>query len=56
MDEYENASDSTRFNRELDSNDTDEMDSHSAKHDDPRISISHGIVTSGEIEKSQTNV
>jgi hypothetical protein len=39
MDEDENASDSIRFNRELDSNEMDESELHDEKHDDPRISM-----------------
>jgi hypothetical protein len=33
-----------RFNREFDSNEIDESDLQSEKHDDPRISISEQIV------------
>jgi hypothetical protein len=43
MDDDENALDSIRFNREFDSNEIDESDLQSAKHDDPRISTLHGI-------------
>jgi hypothetical protein len=42
-DEYENANDSIRFNRESDSNEMDESDLHDEKHDDPRISTFRGI-------------
>jgi hypothetical protein len=34
------ARDSMRLNREFDSNEMDESDLHSEKHDEPRISIS----------------
>jgi hypothetical protein len=34
----ENARDSMRFNREFDSNEINEKDSHEQKHFDPRIS------------------
>jgi hypothetical protein len=37
-DEYENAYDSIRCNREFDSNEIDESDSQHEKHEDPRIS------------------
>jgi hypothetical protein len=43
-DEYENAFDSIRVNREGDSNEIDESDSQPEKHFDPRISISEQIV------------
>jgi hypothetical protein len=36
--------DSMRFNRQFDSNEMDESDSHLEKHDEPRISIAYGIV------------
>jgi hypothetical protein len=42
-DEYENASDSIRINREFDSNEIDESDLQSQKHDDPRISTDNGM-------------
>jgi hypothetical protein len=42
-DEHENASDSIRVNREFDSNEIDESDSHRSKHDDPKISTFRGI-------------
>jgi hypothetical protein len=42
-DEYENADDSIRSNREFDSNEIDESDLQSEKHDDPRISTFRGI-------------
>jgi hypothetical protein len=42
-DEYVNASDSIRVNRESDSNVTDESDLHSEKHDEQRISTFRGI-------------
>jgi hypothetical protein len=42
-DERENAEDSIRFNRELDSNEIDESDLQLEKHDDPRISTLLGI-------------
>jgi hypothetical protein len=43
-DEYENAFDSIRVNREGDSNEIDDNDLHCEKHFDPRISISEQIV------------
>jgi hypothetical protein len=43
MDDSENARDSIRVNREFDSNETDEMDSHPAKHFEQRISTFRGI-------------
>jgi hypothetical protein len=43
MDEYENASDSIRVNREFDSNEIDVSDSQYEKHDEPRISTPRGI-------------
>jgi hypothetical protein len=42
-DEYENAYDSIRVNREFDSNEIDESYSQHVKHDDPRISTFRGI-------------
>jgi hypothetical protein len=42
-DEYENAADSIRVNREFDSNVIDESDSQFEKHLDPRISTFLGI-------------
>jgi hypothetical protein len=42
-DEYENADDSIRVNRESVSNVIDESDSHPRKHDDPMISTFRGI-------------
>jgi hypothetical protein len=41
--ENENAFDSIRFNPEFDSNEIDESDSHSSKHDEQRISTLRGI-------------
>jgi hypothetical protein len=38
----ENASDSIRFKCEFDSNEIDETDLHSKKHDEPRISTLGG--------------
>jgi hypothetical protein len=49
--EYENAQDSIRVNRGFDSNVTDSRHLHPEKQDEPRISISHGIITSRELEK-----
>jgi hypothetical protein len=40
----EKTPDSMGFNCEIDSNEIDESDLHSTKHDDPRISTLHGIV------------
>jgi hypothetical protein len=42
-DENKNADDSIRFNREFDSNEIDENNSHSKKHPKPRISTFLGI-------------
>jgi hypothetical protein len=39
----ENADDSIRFNREFVSNEIDESNRQSEKHDDPRISTFRGI-------------
>jgi hypothetical protein len=55
-DEFENAYDSIRVNRELDSNEIDESDIHCEKLDEPRISISHPISISDELEKLRINV
>jgi hypothetical protein len=43
--EFENAFDSIRFNDDGDSNEIDESDSQSSKHDDPRILMKFGITT-----------
>jgi hypothetical protein len=43
-DEYENAFDSIGSNREFDSNEIDQSESHPEKHDEPRSSISKGIM------------
>jgi hypothetical protein len=56
MDEDENALDSIRVNREFDSNEIDESDSQSEKHDEPRISISHGISICDDFEKLRINL
>jgi hypothetical protein len=42
-DEHENVLDSIRMNREFDSNEIDESDLQSRKHDDPRISTVRGM-------------
>jgi hypothetical protein len=42
-DEYENADDSIRINREFDSNEIDERDLQQKKDDDPRIATFRGI-------------
>jgi hypothetical protein len=42
-DEYENANDSIRLNREFDSNEMDESDSQCEKHSEQRISALDGI-------------
>jgi hypothetical protein len=44
-DDFPNASDSIRINRESDSNEIDESDSQSKKRDDPRIPVSKEIVS-----------
>jgi hypothetical protein len=44
MDEYENADDSIRVNRELDSNEIDKSDLQSEKHSEQRISTLDGII------------
>jgi hypothetical protein len=43
MDEYENASDSIRVNREFDSNEIDESDLQFQRQDEQRISTPRGI-------------
>jgi hypothetical protein len=43
-DEEANASDSIRANREFDSNENDESDSHAKKHDEQRISTLRGMI------------
>jgi hypothetical protein len=43
MFEFENARNLIRFNDDRDSNETDESDSHSEKHDDPMFLIKCGI-------------
>jgi hypothetical protein len=40
---YKNRDDSSRVNREFDSNEIDESDSQSEKHDEQRISTFDGI-------------
>jgi hypothetical protein len=52
----ENASASIRINREFDSNDTEESQSHPEKQPEPRISISQGIVTSANVAKFRINL
>jgi hypothetical protein len=42
-DDPSNAFDSIRTNREFDSNESDESDSHSRKEDDPRVSTLRGF-------------
>jgi hypothetical protein len=54
--EWENASDSIRVNRELDSNETDLGDLHRKKHSEPRISISRGIITAVKLERFRINL
>jgi hypothetical protein len=44
-DEFENANDSIRVNREFDSNEIDENDLQHKKHDEQRISTLRGIKT-----------
>jgi hypothetical protein len=56
MDEYENAWDSIRVNREFDSNEIDDSDLQNEKHDEPRISISHGISRCDDFEKLRINL
>jgi hypothetical protein len=46
-DEYENASDSIRINREFNSNEMDESDLHDRKHNEPRVSTLLGITIDG---------
>jgi hypothetical protein len=43
MDENENVLESIHVNREFDSNEIDESDSHDEKQDEPRISTHRGI-------------
>jgi hypothetical protein len=54
-DEYENAEDSIRVNREFDSNEIDESDLHHGKHDDRRISISETLLIVDDDEKLRFN-
>jgi hypothetical protein len=49
-DEYGNARDSIRDNRERDSNVIDESDLQDEKHDDPRISTLDGITVASSHE------
>jgi hypothetical protein len=46
---------SIHFNRECDSNESDESDSQYEKHEDPRISISDEIVRFDDDEKFRIN-
>jgi hypothetical protein len=55
-DEDENASDSIRVNRELDSNEIDVSDLHFEKHDEPRTSMSNGISRCDDVEKLRINL
>jgi hypothetical protein len=57
-DDDENASDSIRVNRELDSNEIDKKNLHEEKHDDPIISTFRGISIdlSDEDEKALDSV
>jgi hypothetical protein len=55
-DEYENAFDSIRVNRESDSNVIDEDESQERKQFDPRISIFLEISISDESEKFRINL
>jgi hypothetical protein len=55
-DEDENADDSIRVNRDLDSNEMDESDLQHEKHDEPRISISFEISTINDCEKLRINL
>jgi hypothetical protein len=55
-DEYKNAFDSIRLNREFDSNVIDESDSQNAKQYDPKISISCAISISDEFEIFRINL
>jgi hypothetical protein len=48
--EYENASDSIRFNDDGDSNEIDERDLQFKKHDEPINSTRHGITTDSRAE------
>jgi hypothetical protein len=54
--EFENARDSIRVKRELDSNETDSSDLHEEKQKEQRISISHGMITDGERERLRINL
>jgi hypothetical protein len=55
-DDDENANDSIRVNRELDSNEIDENDLHREKQEQPRMLISHRIWTVDDLEKLQINL
>jgi hypothetical protein len=55
-DEDENASDSIRVKRELDSNVIDESDLQFEKHFDPRISILLPISIADDFEKCRINL
>jgi hypothetical protein len=48
--------DSMRLNRDFDSNETDKSGPHEEKQSEPRISISRGIVTEGELERLRINL
>jgi hypothetical protein len=53
--ESANAYDSSRFNREFDSNDIDESNSHPERDDDPMISIFRPISIRDNDEKLRIN-
>jgi hypothetical protein len=55
-DESENADDSIRVSRGFDSNDMGENELQSDKYDEPRISMSFGIVTFDDLEKLRINL
>jgi hypothetical protein len=55
-DDYENGDDSSRVNRELDSNEMDESDRQFEKHNEQRTSVSFGIITCDDLEKLRLNL
>jgi hypothetical protein len=54
-DDHENACDSIRVNRDLDSNEIDESDLQYEKLDEQTISISFGTITFDDLEKLRIN-
>jgi hypothetical protein len=54
-DDYQNADDSMRINREFDSNEIDKSILQYEKHDDPRISTFRGISIDSSDEYENAN-